>query len=47
MSRQYCVTCQVSIVARVKSLSESQFIPYMLFWLWCTNTSTWVTCPIL
>jgi len=28
---QYCVTCQVSKVTRVKSLSESQFGPYICY----------------
>jgi len=29
VSRQYCVTCQVNKVTHVKSLSESQFSPYI------------------
>jgi len=31
MSRQYCDTCQVSKVIHVKSLSESQFGPYICY----------------
>ena len=31
MSRQYCTTCQVNMVTRVKSLSESQFDPYICY----------------
>jgi len=31
VSRQYCATCQVSKVTRVKSLSESQFGPYICY----------------
>jgi len=33
MSRQYCVTCQVSKVIRVKPLFESQFGPYMYYFI--------------
>jgi len=31
MSRQYCATCQVSKVTRVKSLSKSQIGPYICY----------------
>jgi len=31
MSHQYCVMCQVSKVTHVKSLSESQFGPYIYY----------------
>jgi len=31
MSRQYCATCQVSKVTRVRSLSEYQFGPYICY----------------
>jgi len=30
-ARQYCATCQVSKVTHVKSLSKSQFGPYICY----------------